>query len=265
MTEPAATPRPQSCLSDLALDEIIAARLAEPPQASPPATNAHLQECVHCAERLSLLEQTAADALPAIAALATRASQSARDARAPAHAGAGWRRWSLVGLGGALAIAAALLVGLPQPPSGDHLKGVGMRFFVLRHGQVNPGVSGSTYEAGDALRFAVSSDRDGYVLLVGIDAEGNVTAYHPWDGTQSATLSGGIDVPLPGSLVLDDAPGAELFVGFFTPTPLALTRVREAVHAAGPPRERLSPAWAAGLDLPGSRDAVLIHRPRSTP
>ena len=134
-----------------------------------------------------------------------------------------------------------------------------MRFFVQRGDEVAPGVSGDPYREGDALRFAVSSDAPRHFLLVGVEESGQVSAYHPFDGDRSTPLEPGVDVALPGSLVLDDSAGAEAFVGLFTDEALEMDRVRAAVSDALAVHGELDSALES-VDLPGQHRWIVIRR-----
>jgi hypothetical protein len=149
-----------------------------------------------------------------------------------------------------------------RPESGTddiRVKGTSLRFFVQRAGQVMPGESGGRYQAGDALRFVVSNGTPSFFFLVGIEESGKVSAYYPFAGDRSVRLAAGVDLPLAGSLVLDEAPGGEVFLGLFSPEPLTFDAVVRAIREA----QGTGPAWPESLrsiGLPGQHHWLVIHK-----
>jgi hypothetical protein len=185
--------------------------------------------------------------------------------RTPAHASFFERyRFRLrLGIAGACAAAAAIAFvavrpSSPPPPDDVRIKGTSLAFSRQRAGAVTHGVSGDSFQPGDALRFVVSSGSPGYFFLVGVLPSGEVVAYHPYGGTKSVPIAGGREITLPGSLVLDESKGIEYFGGLFSPEPLALEEVRTAVRRAF---ERDSALPAQGLDLPATQHWIVIRKP----
>jgi len=238
---------PEGCLSDLALDRMVAAQAERA---------AHLEGCERCRARLELFEAAAASA-------AVKRVLDQVAARAPAHASFFERHRFRLGLAGACAAAAAaiaLVAVRPSPPPPDEvrIKGTSLAFFRQRAGAVTHGVSGDTFQPGDALRFVVSSGSPGYFFLVGVLPSGEVVAYHPYGGKKSVPIAGGREITLPGSLVLDDSKGTEYFGGLFSREPLAIEEVRTAVRGA---LERGAALPAQGLDLPATQHWIVIRKP----
>ncbi|MFL5442073.1 MAG: hypothetical protein ACJ79W_23225 [Myxococcales bacterium] len=240
---------PEGCLSDLALDRMVAEQ---------DGSSAHVHGCERCRSRLELFEAVATSA--AVRRVVDRVAT-----RTPAHASFFHRyRFRLrLGIAGACAAAAAIaLVAVrptsPPPPDDVRIKGTSLAFFRQRAGAVTHGVSGESFQPGDALRFVVSSGSPGYFFLVGVLPSGEVVAYHPYGGTKSVPIAGGREITLPGSLVLDESKGIEYFGGLFSPEPLALEEVRTAVRRA---LERDSALPAQGLDLPATQHWIVIRKP----
>lgn len=260
-----ALPRGVGCLSDLALDQIVAAG------ARPEDASTHLAGCDRCRARLELLE----DSSHRTAASTERLLQAAlASARRPALPARGRWRWFTPRLAlTAVAVAGLASVMLVHPwsrtaPSATtpvasldelRVKGTTLRFYVLRDGKVLPGHSGGAFRAGDALRFVVSTGAPSFFFLVGADSSGKVSAYHPFGGHASTKIAPATDVPLPGSLVLDDARGTEFFIGIFSAEPLSLGRVEAALDQALGKRRRSS-AEPPQLALPGSHHWVVIRK-----
>lgn len=242
------------CLSDLLLDEIIAG------DRSRDAHAAHLDACAWCNDRLGLLGAETEASRHQVEMLVARAAESAR-ASAPATRSV-WPRF-LLAAGAMAAAAAVMLVAVTGGDDGDRAKGSAMGFYVQRHGEVRRGVSGDTFQPGDALRFTVSSGEGGYFLLVGIEPSGEVTAYHPYDGEGGVPQAPGAEVALPGSLVLDETPGTEFFLGIFSSRPVRVDQVRRAVTEVRRelgPTAPLSRAALQRLELPGIQHLVVVNK-----
>ncbi len=257
-----------ACLSDLALDRRVAGERAKADQDR--EQQQHLDTCPRCRDRLALLEAARAQAEPEIERMLRNALARARTVEPAPAPRSGWLIWGRPALAGAALVAIALAWGVLRqdpaettgcelPAESIRIKGVSMRFFVQRGDEVAPGVSGDRYREGDALRFVVSSDAPRFLLLVGVEESGRVSAYHPFGGERSQALAPGVDIALPGSLVLDDSSTAEAFVGLFSEAPLEVADVRVAVDealAASPGLERALET----LDLPGQHRWIVVRR-----
>ena len=109
--------------------------------------------------------------------------------------------------------------------------------------------SGVTLGAGDAIQFTVTTTAS-HLALLGVDGTGTVSRYVPVGGDLSMPFTPGTNRPLPDALVLDDAPGPEVFVAFLSDEALLVEDLERAVHDA---LERRGPdalaggAWADGL------------------
>lgn len=261
-----ASPRTgDACLSDLALDRLVVGGEATTAQRD------HLETCERCGQRLALFEGGVDESEHAVASALGAARQRVTEAGAAPPARSWWGRGlpRLALAGATLAALTLVLLWALEPgdqPAGEpafddtlRIKGTTMRFFVQRGEEVVPGVSGDVYRPGDSLRFAVSNDAPKYFFLVGVEESGLVSAYVPFDGDTSLRLTPGIDQPMPGSLVLDDSPQTEYFVGLFTDTPLAFDDIVEELEAA---RARHG-SWEGGLrelDLPGQHRWVVVNK-----
>jgi hypothetical protein len=238
---------PQGCLSDLALDRIVAGD-------EPRGGVAHLEVCERCRGRLALFDSVAASP-PVRRVLDVVSAGSA--ARRP------WRFFRLpLALAGACAAAGIVFLAVrpapPPPPDEVRIKGTSVTFFRQRGGEVTHGVSGDSFFPGDALRFVVSSGSPGYFFLVGVEPSGKVVAYHPYGGSRSVPLADGREIALPGSLILDESKGTEYFGGFFSREPLGLDQIRAAVRRT---LERSSSLPAQGVDLPATQHWIVIRKP----
>ncbi len=238
------------CLSDLALDRMIAAR--EPAQAHP-----HLQACERCRARLEGFASAQRQSSVLVSKMIARATP-------PERARQGW--WRSPGLKVALALCAALLIWvvLPKPqataPNGVRAKGSGLRFVVQRRGRIEPGISGARFWAGDALRFLVTASGPSYLFLVGVEARsGKISAYHPFGGTQCVRVAQGAERALEGSLVLDASSEDEYFLAVFSQAPLSLTRIQAAIEATKTSQGYTLPALQA-LELPGEHHWIVVRK-----
>jgi hypothetical protein len=139
-----------------------------------------------------------------------------------------WRRW-LFGSAAASACAVLLAVLTWQGTGEVRLKG-GTEFgvYVKRAGEAEPLrlASGAKVRAGEVLRFHYRPPGDGWLLLVSIDGTGQLTVFHPYQGTAAARVAGGTVSVLEESIALDDAPGPERLAAIFSPEPFTVEELR---------------------------------------
>jgi hypothetical protein len=246
--------RPEGCLSDLALDKLVAGA---------PATRAtvetHLATCALCTARLDELRR-----------LNVRAALVLADGPGKLRRRL-WRR-TLVRATQALAAAAmlAFVVLLPmwRQPSPERQKGQSLPLelaLVARQmdGRIVELQPGGRVHPGDAVRFLVSAGHGGHVVVLGLDAAGKVSVYVA-DGERGLRVERGTRQAMPGSIILDATPGAERVVALLCPERFA---VSEAVDAA---RERLEqaehdPHRTGELRLPGCAEAAWIMEKTTGP
>lgn len=260
------------CLSDFALDMLVATRPFERASERTKDVDAsltallalpqaeHARDCGGCKERLRLMLGAQQEAAPSVARLmaAATAQIAAEDAAhekmgdVATDAVSGWRaRWTRwwtavpVSLAAAAAIAFVawptgkvltprtdVTTGDVTPAAGLRTKGTAVRFFVKRGEAVTLGKSGDTFAAGDALRFVVTSGAPSNLLLFGVSQTGMVSAYFPFGGSKSQPVDVGAEIPLPGSLVLDESPDTEFIGAIFSAEPLSLSTVAARVQDA---------------------------------
>lgn len=204
--------RPETCLSDLVLDRVLAGELDRP---------AHLDGCEGCTARLASLEQDRAglDGRLWIAGEARKVK----------------RRLPLSGIVATLAAAAAVAVVSARVIRTDTIPGerakggLALALFV-RHGEgpVEEALPGARLVPGDAVRFSLSTSKEGYVAVVGMDDRGAVTLH----AAPEAPLSAGKGQLLEGSVVLDDAIGPERFVAVLCDHAPGASRVESAARTA---------------------------------
>jgi len=239
--------RPESCLSDRALDMMMAGELAPELRAK---AEQHLPGCELCAARYRELEAARA-AFPREAPAFARVAAAAQPARAPR------RRWSWL-LGGAFATAgaaaAALILVWRAAPPGDDVRTKGgdkLGFFVLHAGAVREGASGEVVQAGDRLQVVYTAKQPRYLAVFSRDAKGATSVAFPREPV-AAKIQPGTSTPLPYSFALDAAPGVEALHGLFCDRPLPLEPLRRTLERDG---DRA--AWPAGCRV----DRVTYRKP----
>jgi hypothetical protein len=245
--------------SSLTIDALAAGHLtsAEAAQA-----RAHVETCARCS----------ADVAAAEAACATFTREvlprTIGNLRPPARATpAGSRWWRSFGpalLVPALA-AAVLLIWIVRRPDSvathddDDIRIKGaltFQVFANRGGEVIAVHDGARLAAGDSIRFVVGARGPAYLLVASIDGAGKATIYYPYGGTRSGPV-GKQPSELPGSIVLDAAPGPERVFALVSAEPLEADVVIRAIAAIG--------ARGAGairatrtLDVPASAQASVV-------
>lgn len=138
-----------------------------------------------------------------------------------------------------VAMAAALLL-VARPPE-NRLKGdVDLDFYVLRDGQAFPGDPSLPVRPGDRLQFTYRAGMADQMVVLGVDGTGNFTQFYPDEGDAPVAVIPGERHVLEGSILLDDAPGPEVFVAFFG---------EDGAIPVADAREMAQTAWdAEGID-----------------
>jgi anti-sigma factor RsiW len=170
------------------------------------------------------------------------------------------RRWGVVGT--LLAIAAAvMLVVFPSPedpatpPDAFTLRG-GLAMDVVVKGTDTDRllVSGDRVSLGDKLGFQVSTDSEGYLLILGIDGTGEAYPAYPARGGSAARQAVGSSQSVPAAIELDATPGVERLVAIHCEAPFTYARIAEALEEAMAER---APEEDAGLLREGCRQKEL--------
>lgn len=136
----------------------------------------------------------------------------------PATVAAPWWRRVLYAVP-LLVVATALFLIVPKGTAllerGNRMKGeADLGFYLLRDDQVYPGDPDAVFHEGDRLQFTYRAAEDRLVLL-SIDGLGHLTLYYPEAGEAGVPITPGDRHVLDSSILLDDAPGPEVFLGFF--------------------------------------------------
>lgn len=212
--------RPESCLSDFALDRRLAGELDPREEAE---VRAHLDGCVRCAQRW--------DELP-------RERETFMNEPLPpqlrAHSERKASRRRLVAAGGLAAMAAAVLLFVRFYPAEEtRTKGSSVKLgFYVKHGEhVRLGGPGEHVSPGDALRFVYTTQNARHLAVLSVDGARRASIYYP-SGTTSAPVAAGDDVALPVSTVLDDTLGGETIYGVFCAEPFAVEPLRASLEAS---------------------------------
>lgn len=142
-----------------------------------------------------------------------------------------WWGWAPLLLG-----AAAAVFLVVSPPDAGRTKGgdTDLGFLVLKDGQPLLGDPTALYRAGDRLQFNYLAGGHDHLVLLSTDGTGAATVYFPAEGEEPVPVFPSGRHVLDASIILDDAPGPEVFVAFFGDW-----TVSEAT-------ERVEAAWRAG-------------------
>ena len=149
----------------------------------------------------------------------------------------GWATAAMVVAGIALVVAL-----LPREPAPDRthdpihanrFKGeVSLDVYALRGDAVVEVPPGQVLQPGDRIQFTYTSGPLNHLVLVGVDGNGVISRYYPDAGTHSQSVVPGSEMILEDSLVLDDAPGPEVFVAVFSDEPVEVLEVEAAMRGA---------------------------------
>lgn len=215
--------RPETCLSDLALDLLLAGE----------GDRTHLASCVVCRARLDELRHEQEMFL-----------RDAPEAPEPEPQAVvvplqKKRRW--IAIAAPLAAAAALLLAVlqaqRQPDTTRFKGGFAIGFYADRAGEVRLGANGETLSPGDRIRFWYSSERRGYLAILSYDAANKISRYHPAQGDTAAAANEGREVLLDSAALLDETLGAEVIRAFWCDAPASLAALENALKNDAPPPE----------------------------
>jgi hypothetical protein len=153
-------------------------------------------------------------------------------------------------------------------PAGNavNIKGQGsLQVFARREDQVFLVSDGAVLTAGDAIRFLIDPPGMEHVVIGSVDGAGRATIYFPYQGPQSARIDPRRRLEVPGSIILDEAPGPERLFAVFSSQPMASDLVRTALEGLGAQGEEAIRS-ASELPLPGTAQATLrFEKGRSVP
>jgi hypothetical protein len=221
------------------------------------AARSHVDSCDRCRADLAAAESAMAHFKSAILPRTV-------DTLRPAPA---WRRWLPALVVPVLAAAALVLwLGRKAEPSQPDIgiKGdVTFQVFAKRGTEVLQLRDGTKLRAGDAIRFVAGAQSAQYLLIGSVDGSGKATLYYPYGGPRSAAI-GKMPAELPGSIVLDAAPGPERLFAIFSTQPIEGEEMTRALTDLG---GRGSGAIRATqmIDIAGAKAEVSIVFEKETP
>lgn len=246
-------------LSNFVLDELALEALS---REETERARHHLETCAQCQARAEEGAQLRANFAKLVERTLAAVQQRNRS----------WRRWFAVRFAvPVVAIAACVLVllrpraeptAIPTEPEFG-IKGSLPVFevFARRDQQVFAVKDGSILVPGDELRFAVVPQGATYVLVASIDGSGAVTMYYPYNAERSAEVDPGRRTELPGSIVLDAAPGPERLVAAFSRTPIRAVDLAAELRRHGAGRGSASSAMAGPL-MQATQVAITFEKAR---
>ena len=173
--------------------------------------------------------------------LRRRAAEAPADAAAPPPANdtrgfARWRPLIAVAVAAvALLIAAPVLLQGPERGTGITIKAPEALSLYQREGEVlEPYEPGTALGEGDTIGFKVTHQGHRSVVVMSVDGNGTVSVFYPESGEAPEPLPKEGKIALPGSVILDGAPGPEVFVAVFdTPVPAAREALQRTYQAGG--------------------------------
>jgi hypothetical protein len=248
--------RPEKCLSDFAIDELVAARSLHVEPARESA--AHLATCSRCAARLAEFEAVEP---PTLAEAPSAKRSTRRRAISLMYAGLA----TLLLLGGFSAVRSHVL-----PMGGDtatssvddttRTKGALSLVVIVRDtsGNVRRITPEEVVHPGESLRFELTTAESGYVGVIGLDAAGVTTVYAPAQGTMTSVTKGS-PAALPDTIVMDETLGTERLVAVVCGEPRSAQQLKtageRALRAAGG-----DPTRVRGLQLPCAEAVVDLRK-----
>ena len=193
-----------------------------------PGVQQHVEGCEACTVEVKSLQAMTADFLAARPVERFVQQVEAREAAAPRRARSPFAVFAFAtAMSGLILFTLAALLG-GDPSSGVTLKGGGLAHITLKRGDaVTTLAKDARLAPGDALRFSVVTQREGYAVVLERDATGKVTVVAPFGVKEPKAVNAGTNV-LPDSAVLDDVRGRETFITLVSERPFD---VQQAVTA----------------------------------
>jgi hypothetical protein len=210
--------------SSLVIDALAAGKLAEAEAAD---TRSHVETCTRCRGDLAAAEAACAHFTREVFPRTVGKLQPRRT------------RWLYPAL--LVPVFAAIALVLWQgrhtddPARDDSVRIKGdltFQVYANRGEEVIPVRDNTKLAAGDKIRFVVGANGPSYLLVASIDGAGNATIYYPYGGVRSGSITKEPS-ELPGSIVLDAAPGPERVFGLVSDEPLDAAVVKRALVALG--------------------------------
>ncbi len=108
--------------------------------------------------------------------------------------------------------------------------GFGLEFYVSHEGKIERGKSGMPASEGDDLQFVYSAEREGSLLLFGVEADRTLTVYFPDGGSMSGAVEAGKKKRLPQALRWKPTTPYERFFALFSEKPISVAEVQAALQ-----------------------------------
>ena len=109
-------------------------------------------------------------------------------------------------------------------------------------------------EVGDRIGLFYSAKRDGYVAVLALDGEGNVTRVYPSEGFVSASIASAERASLSTGALVQEGNGCEWLVAVFSDRPLDLDSLAFAVAKA----KHTNVSCGLELQLAGARTVFIL-------
>ncbi len=226
--------RGEGCASSLVIDRRLAGELSGAEIAE---LGRHLSTCPRCQTKMNEMRRSfAAFSLELPRCIVERLESPSRGtAPSPTNA---WRRWAPAVAGG-LGLAAAFAVWVrataesrqPIDRSFERSKGAARVTMYVQHaGSVRRASDGERVLPGDAIEFAYSTDRSGYLAVLSVDGARHVSVYFA-QGGRAARIAPAQEAPVDQSTVLDSTLGDESLYALFCDHPLDVGPIVSALEA----------------------------------
>jgi hypothetical protein len=197
----------------------------------------HLSTCPRCRSTMDEMRHSFAAFSPELPRYVVERVE--RQAPGPTRsARLDWRRWAPASLG-ALTIAAGLALWarghVGSPTAYDSARerakgGAHVAIFVQHAGAVRRASEGERVQPGDAIEFAYSSDRSGYLAVVSLDGARHATAYYEHRGG-AVRIEPAREAPVDQTTVLDGTLGDESVYAVFCDHPFEAGPIERALEA----------------------------------
>lgn len=213
-------------LASLVIDALAGGHL---PAAEAAEARLHVERCARCRDDLD----TATAACAHFSQVVLPRTVGTLRPRTP-----WWRAFGPAVIVPALAVAVLLiwLVQGPDAPTNEpalQIKGERtFQMFANHGGKIVPVRDATRLGPADQIRFIVGSRDLRFLLVASVDGAGKATVYYPFGGERSGPVSKEPS-ELPGSIVLDAAPGPERVFALFSREPLDAVIVTSALTAIG--------------------------------
>jgi len=251
-------------LSSMTIDGLASGLLVEP------SARAHLESCARCRGDLEAAETACATFTRDVLPRTVGKLRPAAAAAAPVPARSRWvLAWPALAATALAAIVLVVWLGkreqsapVVQQDDGDiRMKGVlAFQVFASRRDEVFAVHDATKLAAGDKIRFVVGAGAARpYLLVASVDGAGNATIYYPYGGVRSGPAPAAPS-ELPGSIVLDAAPGPERVFALASAQPLDASQVTRALLVLGRKGAAAIRATSVLDNLPAVQQSIVFEK-----